>query len=386
MHNHVQPGSAPSRRDFFRAAIGATVAGASILELAHHRAAWARGMAATAENGLFDIQKVAEGVYFAQARPQAEVNCNAAIFVNSNDVLVVDAHSKPSAAASLIAQLKTDVTPKPVRYLVNSHFHWDHTQGNHAYKNTGSEVAIIASEPTKRLLTELAQQRLKASLDEVPKQLDALRARAAKSGSAAEKAFCAEQIRQLEGYQTEMKNYAPELPTVTVATSHVIKDKDHELHIAYHGHAHTAGDVTVFCPQKRAIATGDMIHGFLPFIADGYPKVWPKTIDAVARLDFAVLMGGHGPAQQGRQPMTNFRNYIEELSGRVETGKKAGRTLAEIQKTVTIESLRSMQSNGYAKFVMDNESKGFPSFGPREPLQTEVNTNIAEVYANLDKM
>ena len=152
------------------------MAGASILELAHHRAAWARGMAATADSGLFDIQKVAEGVYFAQAKPQAELNCNAAIFVNSNDVLVVDAHSKPSAAASLIAQLKKEVTPKPVRYLVNSHFHWDHTQGNHAYRNMGSQVDIIASEPTKRLLTELAEQRLKASLDEADRVYNGINA------------------------------------------------------------------------------------------------------------------------------------------------------------------------------------------------------------------
>ena len=78
--------------------------------------------------------KVAEGVYAALAKPQVLTNCNAAIFVNSQDVLVVDAHSKPSAAAALIAQIKKDITTKPVRYLVNSHFHWDHTQGNAAYK------------------------------------------------------------------------------------------------------------------------------------------------------------------------------------------------------------------------------------------------------------
>src|ERR1035437_9363443 len=142
MHNHVQPRSAQSRREFFRTALGATIASASILELAHHRAAWARGMAATAESDLFDIQRVAEGVYFAQAKPQAELNCNAAIFVNSKDVLVVDAHSKPSAAASLIAQIKKEVTPKPVRYLVNSHFHWDHTQGNRTYRSTDRKSVV----------------------------------------------------------------------------------------------------------------------------------------------------------------------------------------------------------------------------------------------------
>ena len=58
-----------------------------------------------AATDLFDIQNVADGVYFACARPQVVANCNAAVFVNSADVLVVDAHSKPSAAA-LIAQIK----------------------------------------------------------------------------------------------------------------------------------------------------------------------------------------------------------------------------------------------------------------------------------------
>lgn len=65
-----------------------------------------------------------------RAHAQAEINCNAAIFVNSADVLVVDAHSKPSAAASLIVQIVKEITSKPVRYVVNSHFHGDHTQGS----------------------------------------------------------------------------------------------------------------------------------------------------------------------------------------------------------------------------------------------------------------
>src|SRR5882757_2982321 len=107
-----------SRRNLFRG-----LAGASLLELAHYRAAWARAMAPRSETNLFDIEKVADGAYFARARPGAITNCNAAIFENSADVLVVDAHSKPSAAAALIAQIKKEITAKPVRYVVNTHFH-----------------------------------------------------------------------------------------------------------------------------------------------------------------------------------------------------------------------------------------------------------------------
>lgn len=117
-HHHHAGHDHPSRRDFLRVMMGSALAGASILELAYYRAAWARAAAPGSEANLFEIQKVADGVYFAQARPQAMINCNAAIFVRSKDVVVVDTHSKPSAAAGLIAQMKRDVTPKPVRYVI----------------------------------------------------------------------------------------------------------------------------------------------------------------------------------------------------------------------------------------------------------------------------
>src|SRR5215472_431506 len=95
-----------SRRDFFRRSFGGIVAGASVLEEAFLRAGWARAQAPTATARLFDLEKVADGVFAALAKPAALTNCNAAIFLLSRDVLVVDAHSKPSAAAALIAQIR----------------------------------------------------------------------------------------------------------------------------------------------------------------------------------------------------------------------------------------------------------------------------------------
>jgi glyoxylase-like metal-dependent hydrolase (beta-lactamase superfamily II) len=90
-----------------------------------------------------EISKVAENVYFALARPYAMANSNAAIFVNSKNVVVVDAHSHPAAAAALIVQIKKEITPKPVRYLIDTHYHLDHTQGNAAYMATGNKVDIV---------------------------------------------------------------------------------------------------------------------------------------------------------------------------------------------------------------------------------------------------
>jgi cyclase len=383
-HNHVVSGPT-SRRDFLRVLMGGALAGASILELAWHRAAWARSAAPNSEPNLFDIQKVAGGVYFARARPQAMLNCNAAIFVRSKDVVVVDAHSKPSAAASLIGQMKREVTTKPVRYVINTHFHWDHTQGDHAYRLTGEKVDFIASAATKQLMANQAVARMKASVGEVPQEIDALHNQAAHATSAGEKAFCADQVRQLQAYQTELKDYTLELPTITFDKSYLLQDPAYDLHIEFHGHAHTAGDVVAYCPQERVVATGDVIHGFLPNIADGFPRLWPGTIDSIGAADFNTILPGHAALQTGRTEMINLRNYIEELTGKVEEGKKAGLTLVEMQKRITVASLKSLHSNGYEDYLARMSALSNSRYSKLPPLQTDVNANIADVYRNLDR-
>jgi cyclase len=383
--NHDSGVDRTSRRDFLRVLMGGALAGASVMELAYHRAAWARSAAPEDDGDLFDIQKAAEGVYFAHARPQTVINCNAAIFVRSKDVVVVDAHSKPSAAASVIRQIKRQVTDKPVRYVINTHFHWDHTQGDHAYAMTGSKVDFIASSMTKHLMEEFAVERMKASRDAVPGQIEAMRKRAEASTSAGEKAFCAEQIKHLEAYQADIKDYHLELPTITFDKSYLLSDPAFDLHLDFHGRSHTAGDVFVFCPQQRALAAGDAIHGWLPNIGDGYPRLWPRTIDEVAHADFKYLMGGHGPMQADRTVMTSQRNYIEELAEKVDAGKKAGQSLAELQASMTVASLKSMQSNGYQAFLERTLAASHPHFGKMPPLQNDVNANIADVYKNLDR-
>lgn len=84
--------------------------------------------------------------------------------------------------------------------------------------------------------------------------------------------------------------------------------------------------------------------------------------------------------------MNSMRNYIDELTERVDAGRKAGKSVADMQRIITVASLKSLQSNGYAKFVLDNQAVALPNFGPQEPLQTGVNINIGEVYKNLDRV
>jgi cyclase len=386
-HSHVRTERLSSRRDFLRSLMGTTLAGASMVELGWHRGAWARAAAHGSDARLFDLHRAAEGVFLAQARPQsrAMINCNAVVFVRSKDVVVVDAHGRPSAASALIDQLKREVTDKPVRYVINTHFHGDHTQGNRAYRASGRPVDFISSTTTKELISDLGATRAKASLDDARAEIEALHKQAEKAPTTKEKAFCADQIRQLEAYAAELKDYSPELPTITFDNSYLLPDSAFDLHLEFHGRAHSAGDIYILCPQRSSIATGDACMGWVPNLVDAYPKDWPRTLDAVGQIGFDHVLGGHGALESGHGVMRSLGNYIEELTGRVERAKELGRNVAEMQKQITADSLKSLASNGYGASLTSAMTAGIAHFGAPVPLQVWVNWNIADIDKNLDR-
>src|ERR1700730_17851613 len=124
-----------------------------------------------AADDLFDIKPVADGVYAAIAKPAYKVNCNAAIILLDDAVLVVDTHSKPSAARALIEQIKK-LTDKPVKYVVNTHFHWDHYQANEAYPSSWpASVEIISSEATRQNIQRIGIPRIKNEIVTMPQEI-----------------------------------------------------------------------------------------------------------------------------------------------------------------------------------------------------------------------
>src|ERR1700681_1885488 len=133
-------------------------------------------IASRAAEDLFDIKPIADGVYAAIAKPAYKVNCNAAIILFDDSVLVVDTHSKPSAARALIEQIKK-LTDKPVRYVVNTHFHWDHYQGNQAYPSSWpAGVEIISSQATRENIEYRGIPRVKHEIATMPKEIEKLKA------------------------------------------------------------------------------------------------------------------------------------------------------------------------------------------------------------------
>src|SRR5258705_9502962 len=174
-----------------------------------------------AADDLFDIKPMADGVSAAISKYAYKVNCNAAIIILSDSVLVVDTHSKPSAARALIEQIRK-LTDKPVRYVVNTHFHWDHYQGNQAYPSSWpAGVEIISSEATRENIEHRGIPRVKYEIATMPQEIEKLKSDLAKATDAKQKETLQSNVQQAESYFTELKSMQITLPTMTFDRSFI---------------------------------------------------------------------------------------------------------------------------------------------------------------------
>jgi cyclase len=293
---------------------------------------WARAQ------DLFTLQPVTPGVYAAVAKEQFKVNCNAAVILLDDGVLVVDTHSKPSAARALIAQIK-GITNKPVRYVVNTHFHWDHYQGNQAYVGAWpAGIEIISSQSARENMETRGIPRVKRALIDTPKEIAKLQSDLAAAGPA-EKAKIQEDLRQDQAYLAELQNMQVTLPTLTFDRSLILHQKTRTVEILYLGRAHTEGDVVVYLPKEKFIATGDMLQGWVPYMGDGYPYDWIQTLTNVERLDFDSALGGHGDLMHGKGTFELWKAYLHDLMEAAGQAYAQGATRLEARDQVAAKIL-----------------------------------------------
>jgi cyclase len=364
----------PSRREF-----AATLAGALL------RAGRARAQAPSYSGApqLFDLRKVAEGVFAAIARPAAIINCNAAIFENEKDLLIVDSHSKPSAAASLVAQIRREVSSKPVRYIVNTHFHWDHVQGMPAYAKLAPGADVLSSSATRAVIAEQAVKRLAVSLEGSRAKLEQNRQALGAAKNQAERSYHERMVKELEAFLKEMQGWTPELPNLTFDNEMILHDRAHELHLVFKGRAHTGGDICVFCPQKKLIVTADVLSSFIPGMYDGYPLEWPQTLRRIGELAFEQVIPGHGDVQESKARLAQVLAYLEEIIATVRAQREQGKTIAQLQKAITAERLHTITETGYGAFVESSIARHMliaPEARARDTMDNSIRTNIANIY------
>src|SRR5438876_9454120 len=198
----------------------------------------------------FEIQKVADGVHVAVAAPAYKVNSNTAIIESDGGVIIVDTHSKPSAARVIIDRLG-DITTKPVRYVVNTHFHWDHWHGNEAYPAAYPDAEIVTNRRTREAMVKKGLKRIQDHVRQVPGEIARLRADLAAAGTPARRARLEADLRLAESYLAEVNALRPALPTMAFERTMTLYRRDREIHLLHLGRAHTEGDVFVYLPKEK---------------------------------------------------------------------------------------------------------------------------------------
>ncbi len=258
------------------------------------------------------LEEIAAGAYGVLSPPGHRAAANAGVVMLEDSVLVIDTHMVPSAARELLTKLRS-ITDLPVRYVVNTHWHPDHTQGNEAYRSAFPDDAIFVShDATRADIAVKGVERLERDRRDLER--GALR--------------------------TELRQIDLVLPNLTFSQSLRLAGGSRVVQILYFGRGHTRGDAVVYLPRERVAFVGDLVTGGPPFARDGFPFAWIETLRALRELDIDVLVTGHGGLWRGKQVLSDRIRFLEHVAHAVRAGASEGRSVEHIAASIDLEAFR----------------------------------------------
>jgi glyoxylase-like metal-dependent hydrolase (beta-lactamase superfamily II) len=248
--------------------------------------------------GDTQIVELATGVY---ARLHEGLT-NGGIIVGDDGVLLIDSLRVPSFARHLIEDVRK-LTDKPVRYVVDTHSHWDHSWGNEEFPDS----TIIGHANCRAEMLDLEAREWWTN-------------RVVSSG---------------ESWAEEAKTVNVTPPDLTFEDRMSLHFGGRRIDLRYLGRAHTSGDLFVHLPDDRLLFTGDVAQdGGVPFMLDGYLEDWVGTDTRLTDLDCERFMAGHGPI--GEPPaLLEARDFIATLVESARTAIADGKDRATTAADVT---------------------------------------------------
>lgn len=274
----------------------------------------------------YKFEKIADGVYYATAEYNGTAfpfgsnpffGANLVVIVNDADVVIVDTGTTPRSARAFVADIKR-LTDKPIRTVVNTHWHYDHTDGNSIF---GPDVQIIATEYVRQQIETfdiLHNEPFRTSAAiRGPALIDGFKKQIAAASDPGQKALLQKKLADTEAAQKEFEHDKTEIkptpPNVTYTNKLVLHKGGREIDLLFLGRGHTAGDTVVFLPKERIVCTGDLMESRISYMGNAYFGEWLTTLDALKRLDFKTDLPGHGAPFTGKGLISEFQSYLRDL-------------------------------------------------------------------------
>lgn len=296
---------------------------------------WLDGAAQTSAplvSGAHRFEKIADGIYYATASGTMTVGANSPVIVTDTESIVVDSETSPAAARALVQDLKV-VTDKPVKYVIDTHYHYDHLFGNQIF---GPDVQIIGHDHTfdRLKVNTLAQYTFLTSIN--PARIEALRQRIAQEPDPQQKASLERQMQNSLAYLEQVKEVRQTPPNLTFDNTMTLHRGGRELRLMYLGRGHTDTDVVTFLPAERMVLTGDLMESVISYLGDSYPEEWITTLEKLKALDFDTVLPGHGVPFTGKEKITAFQDYLRDLVAQTHALRRQGLSAEEAAPKVDL--------------------------------------------------
>ncbi len=241
----------------------------------------------------------------------AEGDPNTGVIVGDDCVMVIDTQATPVMAADVIRRIR-EVTSKPIKYVVLSHYHAVRVLGASAY----APEHVIASEDTLSLIHERGEQDKASEIGRFPRL-----------------------FRNVESVPAGLT-----WPTITFTGKMTLWLGKLEVQLLQLGRGHTKGDTVAWLPQERILFAGDLVEfDATPYAGDAYFSDWPQTLDNLAALKPVKLVPGRGAALENEAQVAaglrGTRDFIADVYASVRASAAAGKDL----KTAYQEALASIR-------------------------------------------
>jgi glyoxylase-like metal-dependent hydrolase (beta-lactamase superfamily II) len=303
------------------------------------------------------VERLADGVYAIihddalQTWPHLGTDwphSNTGVIIGDDGVLVVDATFLPSRAAADIALIRR-LTPRPVRYLINTHWHGDHTHGNGVYRDSFPGIRIISSRVNRSYIDRNQTRfRTRSGQPSYPSRATLARFETMlRTGIDEGQALSSEQRANLQRLIEQRRHEIADMGRTATSPPDSVFDGrltimlgGRRVELRDHGHANSPSDVSVFLPAERILFTGDIVVHPVPYAFASYPTFWVDVLQDLERLSPDVVVPGHGLVFHDLTYVREVRGLLTAVLARSEPLVRRGITADSARKLLDLTDLR----------------------------------------------
>jgi len=253
-----------------------------------------------------EFEEVADGVW-AGVRPDGPrfpVMGNTTFVIGDSGVVVFDGGGMPAMSEQVIDKIRS-LTDQPVTHVVISHWHGDHFFGVYRFAEEFPDVQFIAHEFTRDVINSsrinyVDRERgfVESNLEEFTRIVETGFDSEGTEQSDTDRAIYARILEDRDAIDREFLRAKVTPPTVVFSDSHTIHSGGREIELHFLGHGNTAGDIVMWLPEERIVATGDIVVLPSPYAFNMPPRSWAETLRAINGLGYDTLVPGHGGVQR----------------------------------------------------------------------------------------